>query len=226
MKTILTHGGFLTLVLTMTATSHAQALLPYPGYGSGWLHHSSTLEEGIQRGAADITRAVGERNYLNSLAAINFQDAYSRFLKNQAQRVDTFFYMRQTNREQRANYAPKRFSLEQYTALAKNSAPDRLTEQEYDRTNGRINWPSALYSDDFALERDALERAFRSRSGDAFGPASEFYEVVRARTDAMDRTLQSYLGSLEPIQYMAAKNFLRSLGYEARYSPVPVKPGA
>ena len=63
-----------------------------PGYvGGGWgiHHHSSTFEEGLYRGQADVNRSIGDANYMNSLARINNNEAYSRWLANQVQRTES-----------------------------------------------------------------------------------------------------------------------------------------
>ena len=45
----------------------------YGGYG----YHSSTLEEGVQRGAADLVRSYGMANLLNSQAAQQFEEDWN-----------------------------------------------------------------------------------------------------------------------------------------------------
>ena len=164
MKATFSAASFVTVVFAVASFAAARAmgrraspmrataLGYYPSYGYGY--HSSTFEEGVLRGYADLTVAQGQANYLNSLASINGQEAYSRYLQNRQRTTDTYFYMRQANRAAREAEAPQRLSREQYAALAKKSAPEGLSERQYDRTLGRLNWPAALAGDEFAGERD------------------------------------------------------------------------
>jgi hypothetical protein len=220
MKRALSYSSFMAVMLGLTGLASAQSFWNWPyGYGDNWYgyHHASTFEEGVQRGYAAVQQAIGQRNYLNSLARINNQEAYSRYLKNAAQRTETYFYMRQANREARFASAPKPLKLEQYIVLARNAAPSRLSEQQYNRSIGRIFWPASLENERFAAERDALELAFRLRASSDFGPGSTFYAKVNRLSAVMQDKLRDEKTTLDPHQFMTALNFLRSLAYEARY---------
>src|SRR5262245_16429695 len=49
----------------------------------GYSYHSSTLEEGVQRGFADVVRSQGMANLYNAQAAGQFESARSQYLDNQ-----------------------------------------------------------------------------------------------------------------------------------------------
>ncbi len=185
----------------------------YPG-GSGY--HSSTAEEGILRGYASVLQASGQANYLNSLAAINAEEARARYIKNRELATETYFRNRQINLAAREAERPERFSTVQYAALAKKGAPARLDRQQYDTTFGRLTWPVALMGDDFAADRDALDRAFGSRSPSDSGAESAFYGTVRQLTNSMQKTLKNHLNEMDSTQYVAAKKFLLGLSYESQ----------
>jgi hypothetical protein len=222
MTTTLSSISFLTAVLALTAVASAQVYVaPNPGtfgYGGGYLHHSSTYEEGVQRGYAARVAAHGQANYLHSLAAINYQQARTLDLQNRKNTVDAYFYMRQANNSARAGARSERFTTEQYTALAKQAAPSRLSALEYDSTLGRLSWPAALVGDEFAAERDALDRVFRMRSPGDVGPSTDFYAQVRNITNSMQQKLRDNIHELDAAQYVAAKKFLLGVSYEASQS--------
>lgn len=230
MKATLTIASVLTAVVAMTGVASAQVvanpavLAGFGGFGYGGYgyHHASTLEEGWQRGLADLTRSQGERNYFNSLAAVNVQEAYSRYLQNRQKAVDAYFYMKQANRAAREAMASQRLTYDQYVALAKKVAPEPLTQQQYDRTIGRLNWPAALTTPEFDFQREALDKAFAERSPSDFGPATAFYNHVRQMAGEMQLVLKARIDDMDPAQYMTAKNFLQSVGYEAQ-QPVMVR---
>src|SRR4051812_30944180 len=127
----------------------------YPAnYGSG--HHSSTFEEGVQRGYASVITARGQANALNGQAAISFQEARTRAIQNDELATTTYFRTRHINQEARNADRPARLSTDRYVAMAKSAAPERLTAQAYDTTFARLSWPSALAGEEFATNRDAM----------------------------------------------------------------------
>src|SRR5436190_2225545 len=214
MKTTFSSASFLATVLALTAAAPAQGIVtPNVGYSGYYGHHASTVEEGVLQGFAALRSAQGQANYLNSLAAINRQEARSRYIQNNKSAVDGYFYMRQANQSART---PHRLTPEQYVTIARNAAPDRLNQSQYDSTLGRLNWPAALTDDDFAAERDALDRAFRGRSPGDAGAGSAFYGDVRQLTSSMELKLKDHIQELDPAQYMAAKKFIAGVGYESQ----------
>jgi hypothetical protein len=225
MKAILTNASFLTLTLAAAGLASAQSYaVPSGGYGGyghgsgdyGYGYHASTYEEGVLRGYATLYQGIGQANYYNSLARINNEEAYSRYVQNRQKATEAYFYMRQANRSARAAERSPRLTQEQYVALAKKEAPGRLSEQQYDRTFGRLQWPAALASDQFVAERDELDRVFGSRSPGDAGASTEFYGAVRQLTATLQTKLRSQVNELDSAQYMAAKKFLLSLSQEAQ----------
>src|SRR5438067_420470 len=214
MKTAFSSASFLLGVLAVTGAASAQVYgIPGAGYRSyGNYHHASTVEQGYLDGIAAVTASQGQANYFNSLAAINWQDARSRYITNNKNAVDAYFYVRQANQSARK---PVRLNTEQLTAMARNAVPARLTPQDYDSTLGRLHWPAALLGDDFAAQRDALERMFYSRSPSDAGAGSEFYADVKQLSSSMQEKLSDHIGELDPSQYLAAKKFLAGVTVEA-----------
>jgi hypothetical protein len=231
MKTTFSIATFLT-ALTLATAAFAQTSAS-PGYGYavhpgntfypgtyGYGHHASTLEAGILQGFAALAAGTGEGNYYNSLARINNQEAYARFIKNREAATQTYFRIRQINLAGRDAERSERLSSEQYAVLAKMDGPGRLSHQQYDTTLGRLSWPAALAGEDFAADREALDRAFRGRSPGDVGTDTEFYGEVKQVAAAMQETLRNHINDLDAAQYMSAKKFLMSLSYEARQSMV------
>lgn len=217
MKTTRSMLTFAAVTFGIVNLASAQVYSPYAGlYGGYGNAFSSTFEQGVLQGYAALTQSTGQANYFNSLAAVNWEQAYAQHLKNRAAAVETYFTVKKYNREARQEYAAVRFSTEQLAAIAQKTAPERLTEREYDRAIGRVYWPGALRGEQYAFERDALERAFRNRSPGDDGAGSEFYDEVRQLTAQLDQKLKARLDDLDAAQYVAAKKFLLSLAYEAQ----------
>jgi hypothetical protein len=213
MKTPLANLTIFAGLLAVTASASAQVYgIPGAGYPTYGYYRASTVEQSILDGYSAVMSSAGQANYYNSLAAINYQDACSRSIQNNKAYVESYFYMKQANTSARK---PLRFTTEQLTAIAKDAAPDRLSPQDYDSTLGRLHWPAALLADDFAPERDMLERMFRSRSPGDMGTGSAFYSDVKQLSSALQAKLGSHITELDPAQYIAAKKFLQGMTVES-----------
>ncbi len=214
MKTAFSSASFLLSVLALTGVASAQVYgIPgagYPYYNN--YHHASTVEQGILDGIAAATAAQGQANYFNSLAEINHQSARSQYITNNKNAVDAYFYTREANQSARK---PVRLNTEQLTAMAQNAAPSRLTAHDYDSTLGRLHWPAALLAEEYAPERDALERMFYKRSPGDVGAGSEFYAEVKQLSSNMQQKLSEHISDLDPAQYVAAKKFLMGVTVES-----------
>jgi hypothetical protein len=229
MKTTLQFAGVLAAVLAVAATVSAQTyvtpssqssvgIVPgyYPGGGYGMDRYSSTVEEGFFNGLGSMFSSIGQANYMNSLAAINAQEAYSRYLQNREKATETYFRLRQINQAARDAQRPQRLTYDQYVALAKKYGPDGLAESQYDRTLGRLRWPAFLLGDEFAPEREALNQAFLVRSPYDAGPTTAFYANVRQLTASMDAKLKAKVDLLSPAEFIAAQKFITGLAYESQ----------
>src|SRR5262245_29757590 len=216
LATVLATASFAAAETSGTVVNGAALAGGYADEGIGYGYHASTLEEGVLRGAGALVRSIGEGNYYNSLASINYADAYTRYLQNREHETETYFRMRQINRAGRQAERQPRWSYEQYVAMAKNNAPDNLSEQQYDRTLGRLSWPALLNGDEFAPEREALSRAFLVRSPSDTGPSTAFYAQVQQLSSQMQTKLLSKLDQMTPAEYVAAKKFIDGLAYESQ----------
>jgi hypothetical protein len=185
----------------------------YGGYGSGY--HSSTYEEGVFRGLGDLTRSIGQADYMSSLAGINRQESLSRYLDNKEKYAETYFRMQQINRAAREAQRSQPLSAEQYAKLARQQAPDRLSEADYNRVFGRLAWPAVLSGDQFAAERAALDKAFAGRRADDAGVSTAFHGEVRKLTGQMQEKLKDRLDTMSPAEFIAAKKFLASVAHES-----------
>jgi hypothetical protein len=213
----------LTLSLSFAAAAVGQAVAPAAGYSPGrpllydpgyyfLPRHSSTLEEGIQRGYGDVVRSYGMANLLNSEAAKNYEQARRDYLDNRLRATQTYFEMRRYNDDYRAAQRGQPLSFEQYVRLAKQQAPDRLSVSQLDPFTGTIQWPLALQRPEYAEYRERIERLFQLR---AHGTALVFDEIAEA-IELFTAQLQTDLDSFKQPEYIQAKNFLLSLDYEAQ----------
>jgi hypothetical protein len=194
----------LVFVLAIGGVTQAQ------WWGDGY--HSSTVEEGVQRGFADVVRSAGAANLMNSMASKNFEDARQKYIENRLQSTETFFEMRRVNREARDANRPRPLSTEQYVRLARLQAPDRLSVSQLDPLTGQITWPSVLMIDAFQENRETIERLFRERAGGV----NTFPEIDEACQALVAKVRMSTNLFPQPNDFIRARNFAESLAFELR----------
>src|SRR5690606_29529356 len=138
------------------------------------------------RGFADIVRSAGEYNLNTSEAAINVEQARSMNLDNHLKYAQTYFEMRQLNRQARAAERPQRLTTEQLFRIAQDQAPNRLTSSDLDPLTGDITWPIVLQDAPFAEYRQTLSALFadRAREGGTV-TISELNEIRRTADEAL-----------------------------------------
>jgi hypothetical protein len=213
----------LIAVFALTASAFAQTgMTPSgvvaSGYGSGYGYgyHSSTLEEGFFRGLGAAAQGYGEMHYLDSQAAINWEQAKSAAMDNHLKRIDTFFAARKANAENRAAERGPRLTQQELAELAKKQAPAKLTAYQYEPALGKVYWPNALTTGDFALERDAINLAIAERTSMNSGNGTDNQRQIHLNVQRMQETLKSKVAAMDPAEYLAAKKFLTSLDHEGR----------
>jgi hypothetical protein len=217
MRTAFWISGAFLLVFPVVASAQWLGVRVPPGYGSTY-HHASTVEEGWQRGRADIIRSAGLKNLLDSEAQINWEEARKRAYDNHVYGIQKYFEGRALNRQYRAverGPRPTEQDLYRYAAARK---PDRLSNEQLDPVMGAVSWPPGLLGPEFEADRAELERLFAQRAIAGFLAGQEL-TAVRMHIQSMVATLKSQVRSLPPQTYVESKNFLESLSYESLLAP-------
>ncbi len=210
----------------IAAQSDANANSPYAGapfttnggvgaYTNSW-SESSTLGEGYARGISEVIRAQGSYNLASSEAAVNLTEAERRQLKNDVDFVNTYFQIRRLNRELRAQERGPRPTMEDLIRFAQLGKPQRLSPGDIDAANGQIFWPIILRAEVFAPYRIKLETYFGQRAQLA-GMTPESYLGLDQTARGMVDELRRYVADFPPADYLHAKHFIESLGYEAHF---------
>ena len=212
--------AFLTLSLVMlggVSTTFGQGLAPYYGaIGPGSYHHASTAAEGAARGMADVIRSQGAANLMNSEAAINIEEARSRYIQNRLQWTDTYFQMKTINKQYRDAQRTPPPTQQQAIRIAKERLPDRLSAQKVDPLVGTIKWPFAFQMDEFADDRKQIEALFAKRAAQGYLTPDQFNEV-RLVTASMASELKRQRSKIGGNFSIEAQKFLKSLNYEAGF---------
>ena len=171
-------------------------------------YHPSTAFEGYLRGYAALIEAQGVYGYLNSQAAINFEQARQMSYENDLRYAETFWEKRRLNAAQRAANARPPVTMDDIVRISEARRPAPPEPQYFDPGLGVVRWPAALTDEQFAAERAALEASFAGGQPLAVGQ-------VRQLTDTMLKGLKARIGQLPPSEYLAAREFLTSLAFQA-----------
>lgn len=104
---------------------------------------------------------------------------------------------------------------------ARRSAPQRLSPSQYHPTTGVISWPRLLQENAwFARDRERLDLLFAQRARSNGSLVSGNSGEIRNAIERMKDTLAGMAreGEVDGTTYMGAKNFLKSLTYEAQFA--------
>lgn len=180
----------------------------YGGYGGGGV--GSTAAGSAATGMANVISAKGSYNLSTSAAAVNMTQAQSKEIENHQQYTNTYFEMQATNKAARESQAIPRPTPEVLSRIAQESAPKPFSPGEVNDVTGRITWPEALQLDLFASDRQNLEALVGSYS--QLG-ALNYADQVKARSliNDMNAKLKSQVRNIPGPDYLACKEFLRSL---------------
>jgi hypothetical protein len=206
--------------------SAANANSPYAGapfsiggagssYATSW-SRATTPGEGYARGISELIRAAGSTNLALSEAAVTLTEAERRQLKNDVDFINTYFQIRRLNRELRAQERGPRPTMEDLIRFAQLGKPQRLSPGDIDAANGQIFWPIILRAEVFAPYRIKLETYFGQRV-QLGGMTAESYLGLDQTARAMVEELRRYVADFPPADYLHAKHFIESLGYEAHF---------
>lgn len=212
----------LLVVFAMAGTSFAQNVALAPINNWSYYNHASTAEEGFLRGQAAAVQAVGQANYMNSLAAVNYAEATRVQIENRRLYVKTNLSNREDVQSYRERYARRPISKEQWQEYSKRALPDRLTTDQY--RNGKLVWPHILRMDEYAPLRNRIDVLVANRTIDDSGDGSPTQREIASLVDGMKILLRENIDTLSSSQYGNSKWFLICLDYEMKFPLTSVDP--
>jgi hypothetical protein len=179
------------------------------------VRHASTAAEGFARGHAAAVSAHGYYNLMTAQARVVHAEAASREIDNREKWIDSYFAMREKNRQERALARGPRPTLEQLERIAAAGRPAPLSPSELNTTNGAITWPTLLRKDEYGAPRAALESVFAHRAVTGqLHPDAPAY--AKEAADAMLAQLRERVREVPQQDYIAARRFIESLAYAVR----------
>ncbi len=185
-------------------------------YGSPYLYTwASTAAQGYLQGLGDVIRSKGYYNLLSSQAAINATEAWKNDIQNRELWVNAYFQMRKENRAARIEERGPSPTAEDMLKYAQIGKPKLLGHRQLDPASGKIYWPRALRTDQYASNRAQLEELFvkRARYGDI--SMDELMKIMDTTNKMLDQ-LKEDIHTMPPVEYVSAKQFLVSLAYDVQ----------
>ncbi len=184
----------------------------WPGYGT-----PTTAAGAAMSGMSQVISSAGQYNLSTSAAAVNMTQAIHNQLGNDMLATETYFGMRAANRAARERESEPRLTMQQLVAIAHDGAPKPLNSHDEDPITGGLNWPSALQQSNFASSRKELDEIFakRARYG---GLTYADQTAAKQAVEGMFTGLKSQIRQIPPQDYVACRDFLRTLTYTASKS--------
>ncbi|MBM3953075.1 MAG: hypothetical protein FJ309_00395 [Planctomycetes bacterium] len=207
-------GRTLAALAALTAALPAAAQWGGWGYGSGM---AVTAGQAADYGYSAVINSEGQANLSNSEAAKNWEQAKSMEIDNRAKWTETYFDMRRTNREKRAEEEGPRVTQEQAIRIAKMATPPRLDSTQLDPLTGHIEYPLVLRDGRFAENRSQLDSLFAHRASTQGSIDFEDHRKIRQTVSNFIDALKAHVNDYSANDYGRARTFLDSLLHELRF---------
>jgi len=192
-------------------TAIAQPILNW-----SYTNHSSTLVEGALRGQSAVIDSVGQAIYFDSLATINYAEAYKRAIENSVALTKAYYERREIREEYNQKYGPKAFVGDARKKFIEYYAPKRLSAQEFDLEQGKLTWSHILRQEQFAPVKEQIDLVFSVRDSSNSGDGSKTHRDVLQLCAALTALLRENIGTMTSDQYINALEYIRSVELEAK----------
>ena len=196
---------------------HAQGpAIAQPIANWSYTNHSSTFTEGALRGQSAVIGSIGQTVYLDSLAAINYTEAYKRAIDNSVALTKSYYERREIREEYIQKYGPKAFVGEARKKFIEYYQPKRLSAQEFSSQQGKLSWPHILRQQQFAPVKERIDDVFAIRDASNSGDGSATHREIYPLCNALTGLLRENIGNMTSDQYINGLEFIRSVELESR----------
>ncbi len=166
---------------------------------------------------ATMIKAQADANACNAKAMETLEKARSQALDNDLKTVKTFYEKRKLHETHVAQDARKRPTREDLIRYSKEALPERPTNYQVEPVRGRIYWPAVLQEEQFSEYRAELDGLFAQRTTANIGADGETCRQIQDVVERMQAELRSLTRQISPMEYLAARKFIESLAFEARF---------
>lgn len=187
------------------------------GFGWGNLGAGSTPMGSYLSGMGEAIRAEGQYNLMSSEAAVNLQEARRANIDNSVRWTNAFFEQRKIHQAYMDSQRKPPVPPETWVRLAQEASPQRLNTSMLDPVTGHINWPSLLQGPEFGEDRKELDKLFAERAIARGAVGIDGHAKIQRTVDDAMSKLRDRINQISPRNFMEARNFLRSLAFEANF---------
>jgi hypothetical protein len=190
--------------------------------------HSSTYQEGVQRGYAAVQRALADRELQSAQAAILGEQAYAMSLDNYLKKTKTYIVRNEMlddfRHRERINRITRREELRQLKQVdeLREALQYSLTEFDVNFQTGTVYWPALVAGPRYAEYRHELDALMATMLTSGSDVEMHREKLVSLCNEFRHRLHQDRLtdptAKLDSVQaeYAAADRLLKGL----RYTPV------
>lgn len=189
------------------------------GMWGGGGNFATSGAQAYDQGVSSILRAQGQKNVDDSQAAINFAQARQQDAIAREQQVQSYFERRKIHDAWFAEQEAKKFhpSHADQVHYAEEGLPKQLTASQLIPATGQIIWPDVLMVDDFTENRNKLQALYTERAQSGGGIGTNNHMAITKEITNFGNALRPFIQKWDTADYMAAKNFITSLGWTGRY---------
>lgn len=193
----------------------------YPGYPGWWggFNYSGNIgvtpAESQARGYAEAVRAQGQAYENVAKGMVDYEKARSAYIANQKQWHETALQRQEMGMAQREKYyANERAKRERREGMNAEKAAPRLSDSQFDRSTGHLEWPELLQAMSYSDDRKAIEELLQVRA--QTGGTTILNDQLFTAARAMQTKLKAQIHDVTPQRYLEARKFLDLLASEAR----------
>jgi hypothetical protein len=166
---------------------------------------------------AGYITAVANANATNAKTLVTLEQVRGAALDNNLKVANTFYEKRKLHDGYQGLNTRKRPTKEAVVRYSQVSLPKRPSSFQLESARGGIYWPEVLMEEEFCDGRIRLDSLFAQRKAAPGASGSDISRQVQTVAVQMRGQLQSKIRQMTPAEYMAARKFLDSLAYEARF---------
>ena len=153
----------------------------------------------------------------NAKTLATLQQVRGLSLDNNLKVAQTFYEKRKLYEGYRGLNTHKRPTQEDVIRYSKASVPQRPANFQVQQARGKIYWPEVLLEEEFSDCRIRLDSLFAQRKAESSTSGINVSRQAQKVAIQMRSQLRSKMRQMTPADYLAARKFLESLAYEARF---------
>lgn len=175
---------------------------------------ASTARGDVLESRGDLAEGLGRGAMLRSLSAKQLQGAIDKRLSNRKERVEMYYDLKEIRAE---SLKEDRISASKRRQIQQRSGPDRLNENQINRSTGEVYWPSPLDSPLLKPYRQPIEETLAKRGSSGVVYREFDFLKVHRMIKRIEEAVESIEDKLDVREVVALKSYLNQIDYEARF---------